>query len=79
VLYAFPVPATSFTPPPKVLSAVIIVEKLASPCLEDALEPRLLQFLDIVSGFKRKTLGKIAKIQEVLFDAHSFFVPEDLC
>ena len=56
VQYAFTVKADSFSPPPKVVSAVIVVEKLASDRAVNINEERLLAFLDIASPFKRKTL-----------------------
>ena len=56
VNYIRTVKAESFTPPPHVLSAVIVLHKLASPRLESNQIPRLLAFLDLASPFKRKTL-----------------------
>ncbi len=79
VRYAFTVKATSFSPPPKVVSAVIVVEKTAWNELEDIPEDRLLSFLDLASPFKRKTLGKIQKMQQEAFATNWFAIPEQLC
>jgi 16S rRNA (adenine1518-N6/adenine1519-N6)-dimethyltransferase len=76
VRYAFTVKAESFTPPPNVTSAVIVIEKLASARMENDFEERLLSFLDIVSPFKRKTLGKIQKMQKEHFERLGFSIPE---
>jgi 16S rRNA (adenine1518-N6/adenine1519-N6)-dimethyltransferase len=78
VHYAFTVKAASFSPPPKVVSAVIVVEKLASGSEVNINEDRLLAFLNIASPFKRKTLWKIEKMQKEQCDRFGFFVPEEL-
>lgn len=76
VRYAFTVKAESFTPPPNVTSAVIVIEKLASARLENCFEERLLSFLNVVSPFKRKTLGKIQKMQKEQFEHLGLSLPE---
>lgn len=78
VHYSFTVKAASFLPPPKVVSAVIVVEKLASDREININEERLLAFLNIASPFKRKTLWKIKKMQKEICDRFGFFVPEEL-
>lgn len=79
VHYVFTVKAGSFTPPPKVVSAVIKVEKTAWNQYEDISQGRLLQFLDIASPFKRKTLWKIQKMQKDDFERLGMIIPEDIC
>jgi 16S rRNA (adenine1518-N6/adenine1519-N6)-dimethyltransferase len=78
VQYSFTVKADSFSPPPKVVSAVIVVEKLASGCEININEDRLFAFLNIASPFKRKTLWKIEKMQKEQCESFGFFVPDDL-
>ena len=60
VKYLKTVSAKAFSPPPKVQSCVIGV--LPKKTIEDLDFDKLYSFLDAVSGFKRKTLGKINKI-----------------
>lgn len=60
--YLFTVPPKSFDPPPKVESAVVVLERRNMPILSDDSYDRMLVFLDTVAGMKRKTLGKIQKI-----------------
>jgi hypothetical protein len=62
-----------------VVSAVIVVEKTAWNELQDIAEDRLLRFLDLASPFKRKTLGKIQKMQQEAFATNWFSIPEQLC
>jgi 16S rRNA (adenine1518-N6/adenine1519-N6)-dimethyltransferase len=76
VHYAFTVKAESFSPPPKVTSAVIVVEKLASGSEINVNQERLLAFLDLTSSFKRKTLWKIQKMQKEWFERWGFSIPE---
>ena len=78
VHYAFTVKADSFSPPPKVVSAVIVVEKLASGSEININEERLLAFLNIASPFKRKMLWKIEKMQKEICERLGFSVPDDL-
>ncbi len=78
VHYSFTVKADSFSPPPKVVSAVIVVENLASDRAININEERLLAFLNIASPFKRKTLWKIEKMQKEQCDRFGFFVPDEL-
>jgi len=61
--YCFTVGATFFTPPPKVNSAVIKLERI-SPKLTAEKFTKLLLLLDILSPYKRKTLGKIFKMEQ---------------
>lgn len=56
------VPPQAFNPPPKVDSAIIICTRREKPRLTAAQHTRALEFLDLVSTYKRKTLGKIQKI-----------------
>lgn len=60
------------------LSAVIVLEQAATPALSAEYEPRLLRFLDLASPFKRKTLGKIQKMQSEAFLASGLIIPESL-
>lgn len=78
VCYVFMVKAGSFSPPPKVVSAVIVVEKTAWNELEDLSQARLLRFLDLASPFKRKTLGKIQKMHQEAFITEGLVMPEEL-
>jgi 16S rRNA A1518/A1519 N6-dimethyltransferase RsmA/KsgA/DIM1 with predicted DNA glycosylase/AP lyase activity len=58
------VPASAFTPPPKVESSVIRFQKKDSRLQEEEYT-KLLHILDIISPYKRKTLGKIAKMTDI--------------
>lgn len=62
VEHCFDVPADAFTPPPKVVSTVIRVRPKALHEIPDMDYSRLLQFLDLYSPYKRKTLGASHKI-----------------
>lgn len=59
--YCFTVPASAFTPPPKVESAVVKF-KIHESRLTIQEYGKLLEILDQISPYKRKTLGKIAKM-----------------
>lgn len=59
--YCFTVAASAFTPPPKVESAVVRFKIQDVKCKADEYT-NLLELLDIISSYKRKTLGKIAKM-----------------
>ena len=74
----FPVPASSFTPPPKVVSAVISLIPREGPMIDLLLVPKLLRFLDLTNPFKRKTLGKIQKMQQNSFTESDIFIPDAL-
>jgi 16S rRNA A1518/A1519 N6-dimethyltransferase RsmA/KsgA/DIM1 with predicted DNA glycosylase/AP lyase activity len=64
ITLAVDVAPTAFSPPPKVDSSLIVLSQKSEPALADsATIARMYQFLDIVSGLKRKTLGKIAKMR----------------
>lgn len=63
VVYNFTVPASAFSPPPKVESAVVTIRR-HNEKYPFSLE-RLQSFLDIVSQFSRKTLGKIQKMRKI--------------
>lgn len=67
VEYCFLVPARCFTPPPNVESAVVKLIKKDTHELTHEQFQRMIQFLDIVSPYKRKTLGKIMKIEQQAF------------
>ncbi len=60
--YCFTVASTFFTPPPKVDSAVIKIEHMWAKLPLEKFQ-RLLRLLDIISPYKRKTLGKIRKME----------------
>lgn len=72
--YNFLVSATSFTPPPKVQSAVVSFRKKEQ--LQKIDFNRMVEFLDIVSQYTRKTLRKIWKMREE--DLESFIYPQEL-
>ncbi len=59
VSYLKTIPASSFSPAPKVDSCLILLEKKKSEAVNFS---QLLKFLDDVNPFSRKTLGKISKI-----------------
>lgn len=60
--YALTVPARAFTPAPKVTSAVVtLTPKETYP---DISPQSLVALLDVLSLAKRKTLGKIMKMQQ---------------
>jgi 16S rRNA (adenine1518-N6/adenine1519-N6)-dimethyltransferase len=63
VFYEFTVPPQAFTPPPKVDSAVVSFVRKDKPILmkNDDLQ-KMRRVLDIISPYKRKTLGKIQKL-----------------
>jgi 16S rRNA (adenine1518-N6/adenine1519-N6)-dimethyltransferase len=63
VFYEFTVPPQVFTPPPKVDSAVVSFVRKDKPILmkNDDLQ-KMRRVLDIISPYKRKTLGKIQKL-----------------
>ncbi|USN55973.1 MAG: hypothetical protein H6765_05450 [Candidatus Peribacteria bacterium] len=73
----FFVPAGAFSPPPKVESAVITVIK-GVPKLAPEEYKKMLVFLEIISGLKRKTLGKIAKIRGETLLKHQITIPLEL-
>ena len=63
--YLFTVTPESFDPPPKVDSAVIRLTLREKPALSSyGAYEKMTVFLDIVSGYKRKTLGKIEKMRK---------------
>jgi 16S rRNA (adenine1518-N6/adenine1519-N6)-dimethyltransferase len=51
------VPASAFRPQPKVESALLLVEPLAAPRLDDAAEAAFLDFVGSLSQARRKTLA----------------------
>ena len=53
---------SSFTPAPKVHSCVVQLTRRSEPFLDTNQYNRMIALLDQISGFKRKTLGKIWKI-----------------
>ncbi len=71
--YCFIVSATAFDPPPKVQSAVV---KLTKKEKENIDFDRMIQFLEIVSQYTRKTLRKIRKMREE--DLQWFILPKEL-
>ena len=60
--HCFDVPPTAFTPPPKVTSTVIRVHPKALDTIPELDYTKLIQFLDLYSPYKRKTLGASSKI-----------------
>lgn len=64
ITLAVDVAPTAFSPPPKVDSSLIVLSQKPQPALEwETTIARMFAFLDLVSGLKRKTLGKIAKMR----------------
>jgi 16S rRNA (adenine1518-N6/adenine1519-N6)-dimethyltransferase len=60
VEYLFSVPPKAFRPAPKVVSAVVrLVRRNKFPDID---YDKMVYWLDMISGYKRKTLGKIFKI-----------------
>lgn len=74
VAYNFTVQPNAFTPPPKVDSAVVTI-RLHNEHYWFSIE-ELQQFLDIVSPFSRKTLGKIQKMREKELVLSSCSIPQ---
>ena len=74
--YVFTVPASAFTPPPKVQSAVVSIKLKAKSWKLKVDFDRMVEFLDIVSQYSRKTLRKIWKMRTE--DLASFILPEEL-
>jgi 16S rRNA A1518/A1519 N6-dimethyltransferase RsmA/KsgA/DIM1 with predicted DNA glycosylase/AP lyase activity len=60
--YLFTVAPESFDPPPKIDSAVVQLKREKNEQLNNEKYVRMLDFLDLVSPYKRKTLGKIQKM-----------------
>ena len=56
-----------FTPPPKVGSCLLCFERKNQTELSDGEYIYMVQILDKISWFKRKTLGKISKMTDVKF------------
>lgn len=74
IQYCFLVSATAFTPPPKVQSAVVSFRRKKES--ENVDFDRMVEFLDIVSQYTRKTLRKIRKMRTD--DLASFTLPAEL-
>lgn len=62
IQYLFTVPPSSFSPPPKVDSAVVSLQRRDVVILQNEEYEYMLVFLDLISPYKRKTLGKIQKM-----------------
>jgi len=60
VFYHFTVKPSAFTPPPGVDSALISIKPKGQKIYSD--QQDLVKKLSLLSGYKRKTLGKIQKI-----------------
>jgi len=60
--YCFTVPPEAFDPPPKVQSAVISLYPKEEPEIDDI--ERLEKTLGLIAPYSRKTLGRIAKINQ---------------
>ncbi len=60
VHYCFTVKPKAFNPPPKVDSAVFAMTRLEQPHIDDM--SQLLEILELLSPYKRKTLGAIATL-----------------
>ncbi|MBX9927819.1 MAG: 16S rRNA (adenine(1518)-N(6)/adenine(1519)-N(6))-dimethyltransferase RsmA [Gemmatimonadaceae bacterium] len=58
---AFKVPAGAFQPPPKVESAVLVIEPLAVPVIEPALEVRYRRFVQAAFGMRRKQMLRVLR------------------
>jgi len=77
VEYIFTVPPTAFNPPPKVDSAVFtLIQNPEKADRSIATYIKMMNFLDAVSGLKRKTLGKIRKMRAEFLEW--FVLPDDL-
>jgi 16S rRNA (adenine1518-N6/adenine1519-N6)-dimethyltransferase len=63
VNYLKTVPPKAFNPPPKVYSSIVELKKKDDNLIPKFEFKRMLEFLDIVSPFKRKTLNKIFKMK----------------
>ena len=81
VFYSQFVPPEAFNPPPNVDSGVIVITRVLDEALwvrANISLDRLISFLDIVSMYKRKTLGKIFKMRFDDMQAAWFVLPDDL-
>ncbi|MDR0606929.1 MAG: hypothetical protein LBG52_00930, partial [Candidatus Peribacteria bacterium] len=76
VKYLKTVSAKAFAPPPKVKSCLVSLVKKAE--LPQISFERLLRFLEVFAPYSRKTLGKIAKMQEKREGKNTFFIPKHL-
>lgn len=63
------VPPSAFEPPPKVDSAVILLEPLAEPLVPPAEFAAFERFLDRAFAMRRKTLGNVLKAERAQLDA----------
>lgn len=78
VQYAKTVPAKAFNPPPKVQSCLLWFSPKQTQ-VNSNMYDHILRFLDIISPYKRKTLGKISKMLNKRFPLHQPIVrPETL-
>ena len=73
ITFEFIVSATAFDPPPKVQSAVVSFRRKEKVDIDF---PRMIQFLDVVSQYTRKTLRKIWKMRKK--DLESFTLLSEL-
>lgn len=65
--YIVTVPAGAFLPPPKVDSALILIERISKKRLGDLKEEKLFEVLKLGFGQKRKQLKSNLKLSEVIF------------
>lgn len=78
VSYSKTVPAKAFKPAPKVQSCLMSFEPKGSPEGSPQDFEKLLIVLDAISGYKRKTLGKIWKMILKNDKSRQFKLPEDI-
>ena len=78
VMYAKKVGRKSFSPPPKVMSCLLELRKKDSPSLDGTTDTynRMMELLEHLLGFARKTIGKIGKMQTK--KGHPIVIPESL-
>lgn len=62
VRYLKMVPPKAFSPAPKVKSCLVLFVKKQSPASVSL--DALIRFLDLFAPYSRKTLGRIAKLQQ---------------
>lgn len=74
VRYLKMVPPKAFSPAPKVKSCLVLFVKKQSPASVSL--DALIRFLDLFAPYSRKTLGRIAKLQQKHWTC--FLIPEEL-
>ncbi|UFX82877.1 ribosomal RNA small subunit methyltransferase A [Candidatus Absconditicoccus praedator] len=76
IKYKKTVPAKSFSPKPKVDSCLVQLNKKPAPEVND--HDSLINLLELISGYKRKTIGKIIKLLEKKDKFIKVDLPEDI-